>query len=309
MPSPRTQPTKSRAGKPIVSGAVAKPSRCRSGRRSPAFSRTHRIPTPRSCSSPGTCSASSRAASATGRRAPTLGRRPGLKPLSSYRPRQRLSRLHHGRGAGQGAAAALRSLHRAGRRQRHLPIAHSRAAADHRYPHPLLAAPSRRRSVRRRCGVARHAGRQERGDQLSRAAGGVVSRDGGLRPAAGNLRQGRRHRSDHLDAVRGRGDGRGLEIAGARHLQGGQRRHRRHRRARARQLGHGHAQSARRRPHRGRRALPRRARVQGPADLLELARSLHRRRGLALHSGNGRRTARCRSSSIRRACRSATTSR
>ena len=55
----------------------------------------------------------------------------------------------------------------------------------------------------------------------------VVSRDGRLRPAAGGLRQGRHHRPHHLDAVRGRGDGRGLEIAGARHRQDGQRRDRR----------------------------------------------------------------------------------
>ena len=52
-----------------------------------------------------------------------------------------------------------------------------------------------------------------------------------------------------------------------------------HRRPRARQLGHGHAQPVGPEPHRRGRTLPHVAEVQGPADLLELARPLHRRRG------------------------------
>ncbi len=56
-------------------------------------------------------------------------------------------------------------------------------------------------------------------------------------------------------------------------------RNRRDRGALAEQLGPRHAQPARCQPPRRRRALSRRARLQGPADLVELARPLHRRRG------------------------------
>ena len=53
------------------------------------------------------------------------------------------------------------------------------------------------------------------------------------------------------------------------------------------QLGHGHAQPARCEPHRRGRALHGRARLQGPADLLELARPLPRRRGCVSVLGMG----------------------
>ena len=46
--------------------------------------------------------------------------------------------------------------------------------------------------------------------------------------------------------------------------------------------------------------------LQGPADLVELARPVHRRRGRLCVLGMGAGPGRCRSSSIRRACRSGT---
>ena len=179
----------------------------------------------------------------------------GLKPLAGYN----LANAYRTFIMDEPRVTTLREralkLHGSAHRQRDIPIAH---AAHHRHPHPLLAAAPAGRPLRRRRGVARHAGRQEHGDQLSRAAGGLLSRDGRLRTAAGDLRQGRHHRPHHLDAVRRRGDGGHIEIAVARHLQGGQRRHRRDRRPRARQLGHGHAQPAGPEPYRRGRTLPRR---------------------------------------------------
>ena len=84
---------------------------------------------------------------------------------------------------------------------------------------------------------------------------------------------------------------------------------RRNRGALAGQLGARHAQPARCQPPCRRRALSRRARLQGPADLVELARPLHRRRGGVSVLGMGAGPPRCRSSSIRRGCRSGTSSR
>ena len=228
---------------------------------------------------------------------------PGLRGRDEPRDHGRRADAHR-----LPASDALRDDEGGGARCLRARAEHLNGLADHRHPHPLLAARGGR-PVRRGRGDARRPGRQERGDQFSWSAGGVLSRDVRFRSAAGGLRQGRHHRSDHLDAVRRGGHLLGVEVAGDRHRQIGQRPDRCHRGAIAAQLGPRHAQPARCKPHRGGRTLPDIARLQGPAHLFELAWPLPRRRRRRSRSGNGPRTGRYRSSSIRRACRSATSSR
>jgi hypothetical protein len=148
--------------------------------------------------------------------------------------------------------------------------------ARHRHSHPLFT-PSTRRSTRRRAGAAGNTGRQECGDELPRFAGGVLPRHDGFRPPAGGLRQGRHHRPDHQQSFCGGGDERDLAQARDRRRQAHQRPDRRGGGASEEQLGPRHAQSARCKPHRRGRALSWRARLQGTADHVELARPIHRR--------------------------------
>ena len=149
----------------------------------------------------------------------------------------------------------------------------------HRHPYPLRSAHAGR-SFRRRGEAARNPGGQTRGDELSRSAGGIISRDVGFRPPTGGLRQGWHHGPDHQQSVRGRGDRGDRQQARDRRREACQRPERGDRGAcTGDELGPGHAQSARGEPHRRRRALPRAPRLQRPADHVKLARPVPRHRG------------------------------
>ena len=94
------------------------------------------------------------------------------------------------------------------------------------------------------------------------------------------MRQGRHHRPDHQQSIRGRGDGSDRQQARDRRREACQRPERGDRGAcTGDELGPGHAQSARGEPHRRRRTLPRAPRLQRPADHVKLARPVPRHRG------------------------------